>query len=67
MRYRISRSADKDIDEIWHYIARDSIEAADRVEQSLHEAMEQLAAMPGIGHPRLDVPDPRLRFWAVYS
>jgi toxin ParE1/3/4 len=67
MKYRISRLADRDIDQIWQHIADDNPDAADRVDASLHEAMKLLAKMPGIGHTRWEVADPRYRFWKVYS
>ncbi len=67
MRYRISRRADRDLDAIWRYIASDDRAAADRVDEALHAAMKTLAAMPGMGHRRADVEDPRYRFWKVYS
>jgi plasmid stabilization system protein ParE len=51
MSYRISPRADADMDEIWTYIAQDNLRAADRTEQALHDAMEQLARMPGLGQP----------------
>jgi plasmid stabilization system protein ParE len=66
MSYRISPRADADLDEIWTYIAQDDPRAADRTEQALHEAMEQLARMPGLGHHRADAGD-RYRFWRVAS
>jgi toxin ParE1/3/4 len=64
MSYRISPRADADLDEIWTYIAQDNPRAADRMEQALHEAMEQLGRMPGLGHRRSDASD-RYRFWSV--
>jgi plasmid stabilization system protein ParE len=36
------------------------------MEQALHEGMEQLARMPGLGHRRPDASD-RYRFWRVGS
>lgn len=67
MKFRISRLADRDIEDIWQFIARDNPNAADRVEEELHEAMQMLATHPGAGHTRTDVSDPRYRFWSVYS
>src|SRR3954468_18931644 len=67
MKFRISRLADRDIDRLWRFIARDNPIAADRVEEELHDAMKKLASSPGIGHRRADVADPRYRFWPVYS
>lgn len=62
MRFRISRRADADLDQIWKFIARDNLPAADRVEQELHAAMQRLAESPGLGHTRADVGDARYRF-----
>ena len=64
MSYRISPRADAEIDEIWTFIAQDDQRAADRFEQSLHEAMEQPGRMPGMGHRRPDASE-RYRFWRV--
>ena len=64
MSYRISPRADADLDEVWAFIARDEPLAADRMEKALHETMEQLARMPGLGHRRPDASD-RYRFWRV--
>jgi len=66
-RYVITPRASADLDEIWNYIARDNLTAADRVEEKLFAAMAKLAEMPGLGHTRRDVTDPRYRFWRVYS
>src|SRR5437868_3820335 len=65
MRYRISHRADADIDEICDYIAQHNIRAADKVDLAIHQAVERLSEMPGLGHTRADVSDPRYRFWSV--
>lgn len=65
MKLRISRRADADLESIWQFIARDSADAADRVEAGLHDAMHTLALFPGMGHVRPDVSDPAYRFWTV--
>jgi toxin ParE1/3/4 len=67
MRTRISPLADRNLDGIWKFIARDSPTAADRVDLELHEAIKMLGENPGMGHRRSDVPDQRYRFWPVYS
>lgn len=66
-RYVLTRRARLDVQEIWGYIAEDSIDAADRVMAELRSAMEGLAEMPGKGHRRSDVRNSRYRFWSVYS
>jgi toxin ParE1/3/4 len=67
MSYRISRMANNDIERICDYIAQDNPAAADRVDEKLHEAIELLAKVPGMGHTRADVKDKRYRFWVVGS
>src|SRR5687768_9976554 len=57
----------RDINAIWDYIARDSPGSADRVEQSIHDAIEHLAEHPNSGHFRDDVVNRRYRFYLVYS
>jgi toxin ParE1/3/4 len=66
-KFRISRRADADLGAIWDHIARDSIEAADKVELEIHSEIKRLAEMPGMGHEREDVGNPAYRFWRVYS
>src|SRR2546423_748539 len=67
MKALISKRADRDIDRIWEFIARDSVDAANRVDDEIREAIKTLATLPGMGHTRADVSDPRYRFWPVYS
>lgn len=66
-RYVLTPSAKRDVNEIWDYIANDSIEAADRVLDALESAMIKLAKSPGIGHWREELADQRHRFLLVYS
>ncbi len=65
--YILSADARRDLIEIWDYIARDSIDAADRVAADLCSAIQRLATMPGIGHRRDDLSDESLRFYRMYS
>jgi plasmid stabilization system protein ParE len=65
MKYRISRPANADIERICDYIAQDNLDAADRLDQQIHRAIELLAKFPGIGHTRPDVQDKRYLFRAV--
>jgi antitoxin ParD1/3/4/toxin ParE1/3/4 len=65
--YEVTAQARLDLLRIWHHIARDSIDAADKVKTELQLAMRKLAEMPGLGHQRRDVTNPRLRIWKVYS
>lgn len=65
--YVLTAGAEKDVNDIWDYIAFDSIEAADRVLTALESAMIKLAGNPGIGHWREELADKRHRFWLVDS
>jgi plasmid stabilization system protein ParE len=65
MRYRISRRADTDIERICDHVAADNPDAADRLDEQLHRAIQLLARFRGLGHTRPDVSDPRYRFRAV--
>lgn len=56
-RYVLTPSAKKDVNDIWNYIANDSIEAADRVLDALEAAMIRLAKSPGIAHWREELAD----------
>src|SRR5438094_4491039 len=61
--YVLTEQAEQDLNDIWDYIADQSIESADAVAREIREALELLASSPGIGHKRRDVKDPRYRFW----
>lgn len=66
-RYILTPIAQKDVNDIWDYIASHNIEAADRVIDALESAMVKLTKNPGIGHWREELADKRHRFWLVYS
>ncbi|HYV36200.1 MAG TPA: type II toxin-antitoxin system RelE/ParE family toxin [Gemmataceae bacterium] len=65
MKYRISRRADADIERICDYIAENNPDAAERLDEKIHRAIQLLADFPGMGHTRPDVADKRYLFWAV--
>lgn len=65
--YVLTQRAKQDIEDIWEYIAADSLGAADRVYGSLENALDRLAKHPGIGHMREDLADRRYRFLLVYN
>lgn len=65
--YVVHPEAAQDLNEIWEYIARDSPDAADRVLNNIHDAIQSLATMPQIGHARRDLTSSPLRFWRVYD
>ena len=66
-KYVLSRDAELDLDQIWEYIAQDSVDAADRWLERLFEAFEALGRNPEIGHAREDLTSERVRFWPVGS
>ena len=53
--YVLGSEAVLDLEDIWEYIATDSIDAADRWIARLFDAFEEIARMPGIGHRREDL------------
>jgi plasmid stabilization system protein ParE len=54
-----------DLDEIWEYIAADSLDAADRLREEIYEAIQSLVPFPYIGHSRPDLTSKPLRFQSV--
>lgn len=64
-RYVVSDNAQRDLEDIWDYIAHDNVGAADRWAEKLYGAIELLAHNPGIGHLRADLTDLPLLFWSV--
>jgi plasmid stabilization system protein ParE len=66
-RYQFTPQASDDLFEIWSYIARDSVEAANRLEDAVYDACAFLAAGPLRGKTRKDLTRLPLRFWAVQA
>lgn len=62
-----SPEARHDLLQIWEFIAQDNLDAADRVEQAIEHAIQQLATNPQLGHLRRDLTTHPVRFWPVYS
>ena len=54
-----------DLDEIWEYIAADSLDAADRIREEIFEAIRSLVAFPYTGHDRPDLTARPLRFQSL--
>ena len=54
-----------DLDEIWEYIAADSLDAADRTREEIYEAIQSLLPFPFIGHSRPELTSKPLRFLAL--
>jgi len=63
--YVLSPLAKADIFAIWCYIADDSEEAADRVEQAIYDACALVSDSPGRGHSRRDFTTRSLLFWTL--
>jgi plasmid stabilization system protein ParE len=64
-KYVLNVDAEQDLNEIWEYIAEDSIDAADRWIDKLFDAFEALARCPGMGHKREDLTAFPVLFWPV--
>ena len=62
-----SRRAERDLVDIWEWVAQDNVDAADEIIARIRKAINDAAAMPGIGHARPDIADARYRFLVVYS
>jgi plasmid stabilization system protein ParE len=63
--YALTPLAKADIFEIWCYIAADSTDAADRVEQAIYDACAFVAEGPMRGRSRPDLTTRPLRFWTL--
>jgi antitoxin ParD1/3/4 len=63
--YALTPLAKADIFEIWSYIAEDSEDAADRVEQAIYDACAFIAEAPMRDHSRPDLTTRPLRFWTL--
>ena len=55
----------KDLEEIWEYIAADSLEAADRTREEIYDAIKSLVPFPHAAHSRPDLTARPLRFQTV--
>jgi plasmid stabilization system protein ParE len=65
--YVLGVAAALDLEEIWDYIAADSIEAADRWIGKFFDAFEELGRGPAMGHKREDLTPLPVLFWPVGS
>ena len=66
-RVYVSQDADVDLDAIWAFIARDNVEAAERVDREFYKTFESLARMPEQGYQRRDLTRRPVRFFPLYS
>ena len=63
--YALTPLAKADIFDIWSYIATDSEETADCVEQAIYDACVFVAEAPLRGHSRPDLTTRPVRFWTL--
>jgi plasmid stabilization system protein ParE len=63
--YALTPLAKADIFDIWRYIAKESEDAADRVEQAIYDACAFVAEAPRRGHSRPELTPRSLRFWTL--
>ena len=63
--YALTPLAKADIFDIWSYIAKESENAADRVEQAIYDACAFLAEGHLRGHSRPDLTARNVRFWTL--
>ena len=63
--YRLTPAAEDDLFEIWSFIARDNVIAADGLEVEFFDVCQRLADRPGLGHFRRDLTDKPVRFFPV--
>jgi antitoxin ParD1/3/4/toxin ParE1/3/4 len=63
--YQFTPQAIDDLFEIWSYIAADSPDAANRVEEAIYSACDFLAGAPLAGRVREDLTAQPVRFWLV--
>ena len=65
--YVFSPAASEDMFFLWEHIAKDDIDAADRVRDAIYDAISTILIFPGMGHRRADLRDDTLRVWPVFS
>ena len=63
--YQVTPDAVDDLDDIWWFIAKDNRDAADRVEEEILAACDNLSKFPRQGHVRPDLTKLPVRFWTV--
>jgi plasmid stabilization system protein ParE len=63
--YRLTPKAVDDLDDIWNYVAADSVDSANRVESAIFKACQSVARFPQLGSKRAEITSLRVRFWVV--
>ena len=64
-KYHLTPQASDDLFEVWKFIAQNSLEAANRVEEAVYLACNFLVASPLAGGVRVDLTPLPVRFWLV--
>jgi antitoxin ParD1/3/4 len=65
--FRVLPQAIRDLASIWDFIAKDSTDAAQRVQTEFYEIFASLARMPEQGYQRRDLTKRPVRFFPLYS
>jgi antitoxin ParD1/3/4 len=65
--YWLHPDAFADLNDIWEFIAQDSVDAADRVLDEIQKAINMLVRASLAGHLRPDLSSRPMRFWLVHS
>lgn len=63
--YVLSQDAEQDLDDLWDYVADESIDAADRLIGLIFDTFEEVARFPRMGHKREDLTKFPVLFWPV--
>ncbi len=63
--YEFHPEALRDLEEIWEFIAADSVDAADRIISEMFDSLDLLVSLPQQGHRRPDLTSCPLRFIRV--
>ncbi len=63
--YFLGRAAERDLEQLWDYIAKDSVAAADRLIEEFFKTFDMLARNPRIGHKRQGLTNHPVLFWPV--
>jgi plasmid stabilization system protein ParE len=63
--FQLTKRAIEDLEEIWRYIAEDSVRAADRVEAVILRSCGRLSHFPKLGSKRSEITPLPVRFWTV--
>lgn len=52
MNYHVAPKAQQDLADIWHFVARDNLTAADRILDAIKNHFRQIVQRPGLGRSR---------------